>query len=115
MAVVDRRTEGKTALLKLALENAKQTLIARTSTLGGIREALSPLVAFDWDTFVIRKAGSGPMGKFLQTYETRKYHKRVTFNFVTRYSMAYASCRANSHAAVGSGPPAFGSSEARKH
>ena len=66
MSRSDRVTEGKETLITMALKNANQTLNNSTSTLTEIREALCPLATFEWDTFVIRKAGPDSLGKFLQ-------------------------------------------------
>ena len=66
MSRPDRVADGKGPLLTMALKNANQTLNKSTSTLTEIRESLFPLVAFERDTFVIRKVGSDPLNKFIQ-------------------------------------------------
>ena len=60
------KAKGQAETLRLALKNATHVINQRGSTMRLIREAIGPLMTFDWDTSVLRIFGAGRVNNFLQ-------------------------------------------------
>ena len=60
------KAKGQAGTLRLALKNATTVINHRDSTLKRIREAIGPLITFEWDTSVLRIYGAKRVNYFLQ-------------------------------------------------
>ena len=115
MAAFDRETDGGATLLRLALGNANQTLNTRTSTTKDIMDAISPLVAFDWDSLVIQKVGSDPMNKFLQNLRNSIVPQTGYSDIRNTILNGIRGLGVASHATVGFGQPEYSNSGFLRH